>query len=120
MGPASGVAPAASDAALSNSRRMVEEGRRTFRFDTFGSEAFWGDAIKLHQAIAGDKHAGVGGGVSPKTALAVGLKVDSGALPASLVDQIKNGAVNLDDAATTLALLKLDAVDGVAAWRRAR
>jgi hypothetical protein len=113
MGPESGVAPAASDAALSNSRRMIEEGRRTFRFDTFGSEAFWGDAIKLHQAIAGDKHAGVGGGVSPKTALAVGLKVDSGALPASLVDQIKKGAVNLDDAATTLALLKLDAVVGV-------
>jgi hypothetical protein len=47
MGPTSGVAPAASDAALSNSHRMVEEGRRTFRFDTFGSEAFWGDAIKL-------------------------------------------------------------------------
>ena len=48
MRPTSSVAPAATDATLSNSRRMVEEGRRTFRFDTFGSEAFWGDAIKLH------------------------------------------------------------------------
>jgi len=74
MRPVSSVAPAATDATLSNSRRMVEEGRGTFRFDTFGSEAFWGDAIELHQAIAGDKHGGVGGGVSPKTALAVGLK----------------------------------------------
>jgi len=92
---------------------MVEEGRRTFRSDTFGSEAFWGDTLQLHRAIAGDKHGGVGGGVSPKTALAVGLKVDSEALPASLVDQIKKGAVNLDDPATTLALLKLDAVVGV-------
>ena len=111
--PSERVGPAAMDTTLSNSRRMVEEGRRTFRFDTFGSEAFWGEAIKLHQAIAGAKHGGVGGGVSPKTALAVGLKVDSEALPASLVSQIKNGAVNLDDPATTLALLKLDAVVGV-------
>ena len=44
--------------------------------DTFGDEAFWGDTLKLHQAIAGAKHGGVGPGVSPKTALAVGLKVD--------------------------------------------
>ncbi|HJQ65110.1 MAG TPA: hypothetical protein VJ816_01975 [Gemmatimonadales bacterium] len=111
--PSERVGPAAMDTTLSNSRRMVEEGRRTFRFDTFGSEAFWGEAIKLHQAVAGAKHGGVGGGVSPKTALAVGLKVDSEALPASLVSQIKSGAVNLDDPATTLALLKLDAVVGV-------
>ena len=81
---------------------MVEEGRRTFRFDTFGSEAFWGETLGLHQAIAGDKHGGVGGGVSPKSALAVGLKVDSEALPALLVDQIKKGAANLDDPAKTL------------------
>lgn len=101
------------DVTLENARQMVEDGRRTFRFDTFGSEAFWGDALKLHEAIAGAKNGGVGGGVSPKTALAVGLKVDSEALPASLVEQIKRGAVNLDDPATTVALLKLDAVVGV-------
>ena len=101
------------DVTLENARQMVEDGRRTFRFDTFGSEAFWGDALKLHEAIAGAKNGGVGGGVSPKTALAVGLKVDSEALPASLVEQIKRGAVNLDDPATTVAFLKLDAVVGV-------
>jgi hypothetical protein len=39
---------------------MVEEGRRTFRFDTFGSEAFWGEGIRLHQALAGDKHGASG------------------------------------------------------------
>ena len=76
-----------TDSTLENTQRMVEEGRRTFRSDTFGSEAFWGDTLQLHRAIAGGKHGGVGGGVSPKTALAVGLKVDSEALPASLVDQ---------------------------------
>jgi hypothetical protein len=109
--PSASVAPA--DSTLDNTRRMVEEGRRTFWSDTFGSEAFWADAIQLHRAIAGDKHGGVGSGVSPKTALGVGLKVDSEALPASLADQIKKGAVNLDDPAATLALLKLDAVVGV-------
>ena len=96
-----------------HARRMIEEGRRIFRFDTFGSEAFWGDALQLHKAIAGEKNGGVGGGVSPKTALSVGLKVDAEALPAELVAQIKAGKVDLDDPATTLALLKLNAVVGV-------
>jgi hypothetical protein len=96
-----------------HARRLMNEGRRIFRFDTFGSEAFFGDALQLHKAIAGEKNGGVGGGVSPKTALAVGLKVDTEALPAALVEQIKAGKVDLDDPATTLALLKLNAVVGV-------
>ena len=98
---------------LSNSARMLIDGRQTFRFDTFGDEAFWGDTLKLHQAIAGEKLGGVGPGVSPKTALSVGLKVDAGALPQDLIQQIKGGKVNLDDPATTLALLKANAVVGV-------
>jgi hypothetical protein len=92
---------------------MLDEGSQTFRFETFGSEAFWGGTLQLHRAIAGAKLGGVGPGVSPKTALAVGLKVDATALPATLVDQIKQGQVNLDDPATTVALLKLNAVVGV-------
>lgn len=96
-----------------NGHEMIEEGRRIFRYDTFGDEAFWSDALKIHQAIAGAKNGGVGPGVSPKTALAVGLKVDVDALPADLVKQLKEGKVNLDDPATTLALLKLNAVVGI-------
>ena len=96
-----------------NAQRMLEEGRRIFRYDTFGSEAWWGGTLKLQQAIEGAKLGGVGPGVSPKTALAVGLKVDMDALPPALVDQIKAGKVNLDDPATTLALLKINAVVGV-------
>src|SRR5205807_1960270 len=96
-----------------NANRMVREGRQTFRFDTFGDEAFWGDALQLHRAIAGEKNGGVGGGVSPKTALSVGLKVDADSLPPELVAQIKAGKVDLDDSATTLALLKLNAVVGL-------
>jgi len=93
--------------------RMVEEGRLIFRNDTFGDEAFWGDTLKLHRAIEGAKFGGVGPGVSPKTALAVGLKVDMDTLPQPLVQQIKQGKVNLDDPAITLALVKLNAVLGV-------
>jgi hypothetical protein len=92
---------------------MMEHGRQIFRFDTFGSEAFWGDALQLHKAIAGEKNGGVGGGVSPKTALSVGLKVDADALPAPLKQQLKDGKVDLEDPAVTLALLKLNAVVGV-------
>jgi mono/diheme cytochrome c family protein len=96
-----------------HAQKMIEEGRQIFRFDTFGSESFWGDALQLHKAIAGEKNGGVGPGMSPKTALSVGLKVDADALPKELVAQIKAGKVDLDDPATTLALLKLDAVLGV-------
>lgn len=96
-----------------NAQRMIDEGRQVFRFDTFGSESFWGDALQLHKAIVGERNGGVGGGVSPKTALSVGLKVDADALPAALVAQMKAGKVDLDDPATTLALLKLNAVVGV-------
>lgn len=96
-----------------NAAKMIQDGQHTFRFDTFGDEAFWGDSIHLHQAIEGSKNGGVGGGVSPKTALSVGLKVDMDVLPADLVTQIKANKVDLDDPATTLALLKLNAVVGV-------
>ena len=97
----------------SNARNFIEDGRKTFRFDTFGDEAFWGDSLKLHQAIAGFKLGGVGSGVSPRTALAVGLKVDSEALSSNVIEAIRNGKVDLDDPATTLALLQLNAVVGV-------
>jgi len=96
-----------------HARQTVDQGRQIFPFDTFGSEAFFGDALQLHKAIAGAKNGGVGPGVSPKAALAVGLKVDADALPDSLKAQIKAGKVNIDDPATTLALLKLNAVVGL-------
>ena len=99
-----------------NAQRMIEEGRRIFRHDTFGSEAFWGDQLRLHQAIVGEKLGGVGPGVSPKMALSLGLKVDAAALPADVVAQIKAGKVNMDDPASTVVLLKANAVVGVTAF----
>jgi hypothetical protein len=97
----------------SNSQPTVKQGQQTFRFDTFEDEAWWGDTLHLHQAIEGDKFGGVGPGISPATALSLGLKVDLDALPDSLVQQLKMGKVNLNDPAVTLALLKLNAVVGV-------
>ena len=95
------------------SQATIDMGRQIFRFDTFGDQAWWGDTLRLHQALAGVANGGVGAGVSPKTALAVGLKVDADALPGQLKSQIRAGRVNLDDPATTLALLKLNAVVGL-------
>jgi len=100
-------------AVVENARLMLDEGRRVFRFETFGDEAFWGDTLKLHQAIAGSKLGGVGPGVSPKTALSVGLKVDVDAVPADVAAALTAGKVDLDDPASTMVLLKANAVVGI-------
>ena len=99
-----------------NARQMVAKGRQIFRFDTFGDEAFWGNTLKLHQAIEGAALGGVGPGLSPNAALAVGLKVDVDALPGSLQSDLKHGRVNLNDPAVTVALLQLNSVVGVSGF----
>jgi hypothetical protein len=98
---------------VENANEFVEEGRNTFRSDTFGDEVFWGGALQLHQAIKGATLGGVGPGISPRTALILGLKVDVDALPQPLINQIRQGRINLDDPAVTIALLRLDAVVGL-------
>jgi len=90
---------AAQQAALS------AQGKTIFRFDTFGDEAKWTDTLRMHDVIAA--------AVDPTTALSVGLKVDVDALPQSVKDGIANGSVDLHSPATTIALLKLDAVVGL-------
>jgi mono/diheme cytochrome c family protein/cytochrome c553 len=115
-GTVSGVSASGSDPDEVNrnaAQQLFEKGREIFRFDTFGDEAFWGGTLQLHEAIKGARLGGVGPGVSPRTALAVGLKVDSAALPSSLKQALSAGQVDLDDPATTVALLKLDAVVGL-------
>jgi hypothetical protein len=101
------------DALIKNAADLITQGRQTFRFDTYGDEVFWGDTLQLHQAIEGSRFGGVGPGVSPSTALALGLKVDVEALPDNLVEQLKQGQVDLSDPAVTLQLIKLNAVLGV-------
>jgi hypothetical protein len=101
------------DPIMDNANTMLAEGKQTFRFETFGDEAYWSTALQLDKAIAGQKNGGVGAGLSPKAALAAGLKVDMDVIPADVAAAIKAGKVNLDDPAVTLTLLQLDAVLGV-------
>lgn len=96
-----------------HSREMLEEGRKIFRYDTFGSEDFWGGKLRLHEAILGEKLGGVGAGLTPKGALEAGLKVDTGQLAKILVEAIKGGSVSLESPETTLELLRADSVVGV-------
>ena len=88
-------------------------GRQIFRGDTFGDERFWSDTLKLNQAIGGARFGGVGPGVSPATALAVGLKLDVDALPRSILSAIANKAIDLNDPANTLALINSKSVIGI-------
>ena len=82
---------AGADPILDNAESLVAEGRRVFRDDTFGDEAFWGGQLRLHQAIAGERLGGVGPGLSPRAALQLGLKVDAGAVPSPIVAAIRRG-----------------------------
>jgi mono/diheme cytochrome c family protein len=83
-----------------------EEGKRIFRFETFGDEKFWTDTLRMNEVVQT---------VDPATALAVGLKVDADTLPPEVLQAIQAGKVDLKDPATTVALLKLGAVVGVKA-----
>lgn len=83
---------------------MIEEGRQTFRFNTFGDEEFWGGTLRLHEAVAK---------LTPRQALENGLKVDSEALAGDVTSQLRAGKFDLDDPANTLALLRSNAVVGV-------
>jgi hypothetical protein len=101
------------DATTANANKMMIEGKQIFRFETFGDEEYWTGGLQLNKAIAGEKHGGVGGGLSPKAALSVGLKVDMDVIPADIAAAIKAGKVNLDDPAVTLLLLQINAVLGI-------
>ena len=92
-------------AQMSPSPATVAEGQQIFRFDTFGDEQFWTDTLHLERVVQQ--------AVDPTTALTVGLKVDMDALPAAVVQGIQNGSVDLKSPATTVTLLKLNAVVGV-------
>ena len=84
---------------------LIAQGRQIFRFDTFGDETQWTDTLRMHEVIRT--------AIDPMTALSVGLKVDSEALPRSVVGGIKDGSIDLKAPDTTVALLKLNAVVGL-------
>jgi len=79
----------------------LNDGQCIFRYDTFGDEQLWTDVLRLQELVQT---------LSPKVALSVGLKVDADAVPADVL-----ASADLDDPATTVALLSLNAVVGVRA-----
>jgi cytochrome c5 len=87
-----------------NAERLIDQGRKIFRFDTYGDEAFWTDQLQIQRAV---------NGLTPRNALSLGLKVDINALPPSVVEAIKQGKVNLNDPAVTRLLIEQNAVLGV-------
>jgi hypothetical protein len=76
------------------------DGKKVFRYDTFGDEVFWTETLRINEAIEA--------ALDPTTALGLGLKVDADALPPGILD-----TADLTAPATTLALIGLDAVVGV-------
>ena len=94
-----------SDNSATQQATLVARGQQIFRFDTFGDEAKWTDTLRLHEVISA--------AVDPVTALSVGLKVDAEALPPAVVKGIQDGSISLTNPATTVALLKLNAVVGL-------
>ena len=94
-----------SDDAAAQQAALVEQGKQIFRFETFGDDAQWTDSLRVHEVISAV--------VDPVTALSVGLKVDADALLPAVVAGIQNGSIDLKRPATTVALLKLNAVVGL-------
>jgi cytochrome c5 len=95
-------APAESKATEGAAAALIAEGQRVFRFETFGDDQLWTDTLRLNEVV--EKN------VDPTTALKVGLKVDADALPPGILDK-----VDLKSPATTVALLKMNAVVGLQA-----
>src|SRR4051812_21050432 len=81
---------------------LVAEGKDIFRHDTFGDESFWTGTLHMNEVIET--------AVDPMTALSVGLKVDAEALPPAVVAGVQDGSISLTSPATTVALIKLNAV----------
>ena len=99
--PEGNASAAESASARQLSPAMIAQGRQIFRYDTFGDEQQWTDRLHMNEVVQN---------VDPITALAVGLKVDSDALPPGIL-----ATADLGSPATTAALLKLDAVVGIKA-----
>ena len=78
------------------------QGQYIFRHWTFGDEPFWTDTLRLNEVVET--------AVSPATALAVGLKVDAERLPPGFLT-----TADLNTPATTVELLRRDAVVGIEA-----
>ena len=109
--------PTSSEAPIVHMTGNAASGQQVFRFETFGNEGFWTDALRLQQGV-------VAAGVTPIQALRLGLSVDIDALDAAtqtaLAAELKTdltpaNAPLLNSPATTVALINANAVIGIVA-----
>jgi hypothetical protein len=112
--------PAFDAVVREHAQTMFDEGRSAFRHETFGNEAFWGGALRLHEAIAGERHGGTGPGLGLRAALDLGLKVDASALSEETVESLRSGRADLEDPDVTLELLRANAVVGLTGFSDGR
>jgi hypothetical protein len=94
-----------ADRGIQNSSKPPADGQSIFRLVTFGDEQLWTDQLQMHVVIES--------AVDPLTALGVGLKVDVDAIPPEVQTALGTGQIDLRDPATTVALIKLNAVVGI-------
>ncbi|MDQ3013021.1 MAG: hypothetical protein M3X11_20215 [Acidobacteriota bacterium] len=115
MTPSDGPANAGTPAARQDGN--AASGREVFRFETFGNEGFWTDAVRLPKGVKDAK-------VTPVQALKLGLMVDVEALDAATqqavaaelkTDLSAKNAPMLNDPKTTMKLLEANAVIGMVA-----
>lgn len=119
-GFAQGVRPAASsnpEVAIAPNKGVgrASAGREVFRFETFGNERFWTDAMRMPKGILDAK-------VTPIQALKTGLMIDVEAIPKNLLDSLTaelktdmspQQAPMLNDVMTTVKLIEANAVIGM-------
>ena len=97
------------DRVRDNAIEAFKQGRRTFRFDTFGDQDFWGGKLQLHRAIEGEQFGGVGPGISPNTALSLGRLLRVRGLVRSRLRMRISGGVAIRRAAVVWTLRRLRA-----------
>jgi len=95
----------------SESGDAVERGRDVFLNETFNNEAFFGGVVGLHELL---------NGLTPTQAVGVGVQIDVSKVPQGVVDVLTGDdfaakQAALASPATTLALLRAEAVVGVKA-----
>jgi hypothetical protein len=104
-----GCGSSSTDNSAQIAAARVSAGREVFLNETFGNEKFFGDTLGLHTVL---------NGVAPKDAVALGVQVDLGKVPAGIVAVMTGSDLAAKDAAlndptVTRTLIKAGAVIGV-------
>jgi cytochrome c2 len=102
-------------AADSRAADAIARGRNVFRFETFGNEGFWTDAVRAPQGMMAQH-------VTPMMAMKIGLSVDIDSVDAAtrrvLAEQLRTDpsgqtSALLNDPATSIKLLNANAIIGL-------